>query len=61
MMCLKLLTDPRCIGVDDAFKVITAKFIKHVVMSYPEMVAKLQELESQMSPIEKTTLKKFLD
>jgi hypothetical protein len=61
MMCLKLLTDPRCDGVDDVFKVITATFIKHVVMSYPEMVERLQALEAQMSAHEKAILAKYLE
>ena len=33
LLCLKLLTDSRCMAdLDETFKVLTAKFIKHVVM-----------------------------
>ena len=34
MLCLKLLTDSRCHrDLDESFKVLTAKFIKNVIMN----------------------------
>ena len=57
-----LLTDSRCNSeVDEAFKMLTASFIKNVIMSSgDEFVQKLQTLEGQMSEDERTTLQKYM-
>lgn len=44
LLCLKLLTDSRCRrDLDESFKVLTAKFIKNVIMGcgLPEVIQKL--------------------
>ena len=57
-----LLTDSRCNNeVDEAFKMLTASFIKNVIMSSgDEFVQQLQTLEGQMSEDERTTLQKYM-
>ena len=62
MVCLMLLTDSRCKNeVDEPFKVLTASFIKNVIMSSgDEFVQQLQTLEGQMSEEERTTLQKYM-
>jgi hypothetical protein len=55
LTCLKILTqnEDTC-DISDEFKVLTAKFIKNVVMTAGEAhVAKLQSFEAQMSVFEK--------
>ena len=49
LLCLKLLTDGRCKrDLDEGFKVLTAKFIKNVIMDCgrDDVVQKLQAYES---------------
>jgi len=44
LTCLKLLTDSRCkVDLEENFKVLTAKFIKNVIMNCgrPEIVEQL--------------------
>ena len=62
VVCLMLLTDSRCNNeVDEAFKMLTASFIKNVIMSAgDEFVQQLQTLEGQMSEEERTTLQKYM-
>ena len=62
VVCLMLLTDSRCNNeVDEAFKMLTASFIKNVIMSSgDEFVQQLQTLEGQMSEDERTTLQKYM-
>ena len=62
LVCLMLLTDSRCNNeVDEAFKLLTASFIKNVIMSSgDEFVQQLQTLEGQMSEDERTTLQKYI-
>ena len=48
LLCLKLLTDSRCQrDLDESFKVLTAKFIKNVIMNCgrDDVVQKLQGYE----------------
>ena len=63
LTCLKLLTDARCRrDIDESFKVITAKFIKNVIMNCgrDDVVQQLQAYESQMSASEKAELAKYM-
>ena len=63
LTCLKLLTDSRCKrDLEESFKVLTAKFIKNVVMNCgrEDVVQKLQEYEAQMSEFEKSELAKYM-
>ena len=63
LTCLKLLTDSRCKrDLEESFKVLTAKFIKNVVMNCgrDDVVQKLQEYEAQMSEFEKSELAKYM-
>lgn len=49
LVCIKLLIDSRCrFDIDEPFKVLTAKFIKNVIMNCgrPDIVEHLQTLES---------------
>ena len=59
LTCLKLLADSRCKrDLDENFKILTAKFIKHVIMDCgrPEVVEQLVHYEGLMSPFEKAEL-----
>jgi len=63
LLCLKLLTDSRCHrDLDESFKVLTAKFIKNVIMNCGSdgAILKLQVYESQMSDFEKSHLAKYM-
>ena len=46
LTCLKQLTDTRLAKEDEAFKVITAKFIKNVIMTSEEHRLRLVQLEA---------------
>ena len=46
MMCLKIMTDVRCNLIKDEFRVLTAQFVKNVIMNDQAMVQKLQALET---------------
>ena len=63
LTCLKLLTDSRCKeDLDECFKILTAKFIKNVVMNCgrQDVVQQLQGYEAQMSEFEKADLTKYM-
>ena len=63
LTCLKILTDSRCKqDIEDNFKVLTAKFIKNVIMDCgrQEVVDQLSLYESQMSEFEKSDLAKYM-
>ena len=63
LTCLKLLTDARCKrDLDESFKVLTAKFIKNVIMNCgrDDVVQQLQAYEGQMSDYEKAELTKYM-
>lgn len=55
LICLKILTDHTDLcDIDDGFKVLTARFIKNVIMASGEQnVSLLQSYEAQMSVLEK--------
>lgn len=64
LTCLKLLTDSRCKkDVEEPFKVLTAKFIKNVIMQCgrEDVVANLQAMEAQMSEFERADLAKCME
>lgn len=63
LTCLKILTDSRCKqDLDESFKVLTAKFIKNVIMDCgrQDVVDQLGIYESQMSEFEKADLAKYM-
>jgi len=63
LTCLKLLTDSRCKqDLDENFKVLTAKFIKNVVMNCgrDDVIQQLQAYEAQMSVFEKADLAQYM-
>jgi hypothetical protein len=60
LTCLKQLTDTRLAKEDEAFKVITAKFIKNVIMTSEEHRLRLVQLEAQMSSYERSQLAKYM-
>ncbi len=60
LTCLKQLTDTRLAKEDEAFKVITAKFIKNVIMTSDEHRLRLVQLEAQMSSYERNQLAKYM-
>ena len=63
LTCLKLLTDARCKrDLDESFKVLTAKFIKNVIMNCgrDDVVQQLQAYEGQMSDYERAELAKYM-
>ena len=63
LTCLKLLTDSRCKrDLDESFKVLTAKFIKNVVMNCgrDDVIQKLQQYEAQMTEFERADLTRYM-
>lgn len=63
LVCLKILTEHNDLcDIDDAFKLLTAKFIKNVVMEAGESsVQLLQSYEAQMSVFEKQDLARWMN
>lgn len=54
LTCFKILTDTRAIkDIDEPFKIITAKFIKNVIMLREEDQQRLAILEGQMNEYER--------
>lgn len=60
LTCLKQLTDTRLAKEDEAFKVITAKFIKNVIITSETHRLRLVQLEAQMSGYERSQLAKYM-
>ena len=60
LTCLKQLTDTRLAREDESFKIITAKFIKNVIMTTEEHRLRLVQLEAQMSNYERSQLAKYM-
>ena len=63
LLCLKLLVDSRCRrDLEESFKVLTAKFIKNVIMECgnEDVINKLKVYESQFSEFERSELTKYM-
>jgi len=60
LTCLKQLTDTRLAKEDEAFKVLTAKFIKNVIITSETHRLRLVQLEAQMSNYERSQLAKYM-
>ena len=63
LTCLKLLTDSRCKrDLDENFKILTAKFIKNVIMNCgrDDVMQKLQQYEAQMTDFERADLTRYM-
>jgi hypothetical protein len=60
LTCLKVLTDTKPGSSSEKNKLLTAKFMKNVVILQPEWLATLQQYEASMSAHEKELIAKYM-